>query len=199
MRLSQSNLIYLFLLSLLLLCGCGNAKLFKIAPRTQVEPEKLCCQTVTADVLIAAEPLIDEDKMLATFDGNMMLSGVLPVQVLIENRSSTPIDLRHAQFTIVDSRGRQHKELDSKHALDKMIKYYGINYQRQGALKATLEDLGSVSLTHQSNLGVADRNQGFLYFEFDSGQPPQGLKLLIKRIPAANTKSAIEVDLTRKP
>src|SRR5258705_13918360 len=121
MRLPKSNLIYLFLLSLLLLCGCGNAKLFKIAPRTQVEPQKLCCQVITNEVQIAAEPLIDEDKILATFDGNTILSGVLPVNVLIENRSASPIDLRHAQFIIVDSRGRQHKELDSKRVLSKMV------------------------------------------------------------------------------
>jgi hypothetical protein len=197
MRLSQSNLLWPVLLSLLALCGCGNGKLFKIAPRTQVEPEKLCCQTVTADVLIAAEPLIDEDKMLATFDGNIILSGVLPVSVLIENRSQSPIDLKRAQFVIVDANGKQHKEVDAKQALNKMVSYYGINYQRQGAFKATLDDLSGVSLPHQSSLGVADRVQGFLYFEFNPDLPRQALKLLIKRIPS-NAKSVIEVDLTRK-
>src|SRR5882724_3263696 len=199
MRFRQSNLIAAFLLvSLCLLSGCGNAKLFNIAPKTQVEPDKLCCQVTTADVLIAAEPLLDEDKILATFDGNIILSGVLAVNALIENRSSAPVDLKHSQFIIVDAKGRQHKELDSKHALEKMVKYYQINYRRQGSKEATLTDLTQISLVHQSSLGAGERVQGFLYFEFDPDQPPQGLKLLIKRLPATNTKNTIELDLSRK-
>src|SRR6476646_5211262 len=147
MKFSQSNLVAAFLLvSLCLLSGCGNAKLFNIAPKTQVEPDKLCCQTTTADVLIAAEPLLDEDKILATFDGNIILSGVLPVNILIENRSSAAIDLKRAQFVIVDSKGKQHKELDSKHTLDKMVKFYEISYRRKGSFEATLADLNAIGL-----------------------------------------------------
>jgi hypothetical protein len=199
MTFRQSSLIAAFLLVLLcLLSGCGNAKLFKIAPKTQVQPDKLCCQVTTADVLIAAEPLLDEDKILATFDGNIILSGVLPVNILVENRSSSPIDLKHAQFVIVDSKGKQHKELDSKHTLDKMVRFYGINYRRKGSYEATLADLNAIGLADQSTLGAGDRTQGFLYFDFDQDQSTQGLKLLVKRLPATNSKTAIEIDLSHK-
>ena len=200
MRFTQSNLIAVFVLALLLLvCGCGNARLFNIAPRTEVTPPTLCCEARTPEFRIAAEPLTDEDKILATFDGNIILSGVLPVNVVIENNSISPVDLTHAQFVIVDGKGRQHKELDPKQALDKMVKYYGINYQRQGAYKATLEDLTKLSLTHKLSLGAGSNAHGFVYFDFDKDQPiPSGLKLLVKKYRSANGNQDLEIDFAGK-
>ena len=200
MRFTQSNLIAVILLSLLaILCGCGNAKLFNIAPRTEVTPPTLCCETRTPEFRIAAEPLTDEDKILATFDGNIILSGVLPVSVVVENNSTAPVDFARAQFVVVDSKGRQHKELDPKHALDKMVKYYGINYQRKGAYQATLEDLTKVSLAHKVGLGAGDHGQGFVYFDFQADQSiPPGLKLLVKKFRTANGNKDLEIDFAGK-
>jgi hypothetical protein len=199
MRLPTKPLLILTCLIVSLASGCGNAKLFNIAPRVEVAPDNFCCKTNVSNITVAAEALTDEDKVIATFDGNILLAGVLPVRVLVENHSSSSLDLNRVQFLLVDATGNQYKQLETKKALDRMVGYYGISYQRQGAYKATLEDLTSVSFSTQPPLAANETRQGFVYFAVDPAQGiPQGLKIIVKRLRLVNENKDSEatVDLT---
>lgn len=188
--------MFTLIVSLLLISGCGNARLFNIAQRVEVAPENFCCKTNVGDLFLAADPLTDEDKILATFDGNLLLAGILPIRTLIENRSGAAVDSKRAQFVLVDSSGHQYKELDPKQALKQMVKYYGIQYQRKGSFEKTLTDLNAVSFLKQPPLAASETRQGFVYFAIDATRGvPQGLKLLVKRLRQGNEKKDIDATL----
>ena len=196
MRLLRINLGLTVSLALAV-SGCGSAKLLNIAPRTEVTAEKLCCQTVTAEVLLAAEPFTDEDRLLSEFDGNVLLAGILPVRALIENRSSSPLNLKRADFSLVDGKGKQYKQLDPKHVLNLMVKYYEIGYQRKGSFKQTLDDLNAISLLQEPMLPANEQRQGYMYFSIDPVQPlPPDLRLIVKHLRPANGKKDIDINLS---
>jgi hypothetical protein len=196
MRLPTKPSLILTCLIVSLASGCGSAKLFNIAPRVEVAPDNFCCKANVSNITLAAEPLIDEDKILATFDGNVLLAGVLPVRVMVENHSASSLDLKRAQFILVDTSGHQYKQLETKKVLDRMVGYYGISFQRQGSYKATLADLTAVSFPTQPPVAVNETRQGFVYFAIDPAQGvPQGLKIIVRRLNLASEKKDVEVTL----
>src|SRR5581483_10085102 len=83
----------------LLLTGCGG-KPFNVKSDVRLPALTDAPVADAAGVHMQAAVVRDEDYLLATFDANLILAGLLPVNLTVANQTAAPLDLRKARFTV---------------------------------------------------------------------------------------------------
>ncbi len=182
-------------LLLALLAGCGG-KPFDV--KTSVDLPSLADAPVAESqgLRLQAAALLDEDYLLETFDANLILAGILPVNVTITNRAATPVDLHKARFELRTAEGRTYKAADIKSAFKRLIKYYEISTYSKPAYKESREDFAAYALDTGRPLAMGESRRGMLFFIVPDGVVrASGLKLIGARLDAAQSTSAVELQL----
>src|SRR5205807_2624484 len=88
------------------------------------------------------------DEAVQLFDGNLYLTGIIPVRVALTNLAEQPATITNAQFQLIDQKGTKFKQIKAQDALSRMIKYYGIRYYNV----ALYDDMKARFLTHSITL-----------------------------------------------
>jgi hypothetical protein len=158
------------------LLACGAP--FKVAPTlpaqlpvntsTDTQIDAPSTQIATAGWQISAKQL-DPDQIYDIFGGNLLLAGILPVQLTITNQTRESIDFRPQQCTLTVT-NRQAKLLTPDQALARLVKYYGvrvynIHFYDQMATRFTQQSLTAGVILPGATL------QGMLYFATAANQP----------------------------
>ena len=189
----MSRLLLVFIL--LLLTGCGG-KPFNV--KTEVTlPAIAGAPVVEAQgVRLQAAAVRDEDYLLSTFDANLILAGVLPVNVTLTNRGAQPLDLRKARFQVRVPDGHTYKAADASRAYKQLIKYYGISTYNKGAYKQSREDFAAYLLDLAKPLAMGESRQGMLFFILpDRAIQAAGLNLIGVRLGASGSSGMVELQL----
>ena len=184
-----------FCLTLISLAGCGG-KPFNV--KTQVALPAIADAPVAEaqGVRMQAAAVRDEDFLLATFDANLLLAGILPVNVTITNRTAQPLDLHKARFEVRVLDGHSYKAAEAKRAFKRLIKYYGISTYSKPAYKKSLEDFAAYALDMTRPLAMGESRQGMLFFIVPDGVvQASGLKLIGARLDAHESRSTVELQL----
>ena len=179
----------------ILLAGCGG-KPFDV--KTQVALPAMADAPVAEapGLRMQAAAVRDEDFLLTTFDANLILAGILPVNITITNRTAQPLDLRKARFTVRATDGHSYKAAEAKSAFKRLIKYYEISTYSKPDYKKSLEDFAAYALDLSRPLAMGESRQGMLFFIVpDTVIRAQGLKLIGARLDANESRSAIELQL----
>jgi len=182
-------------LILLLLAGCGS-KPFDV--KTAVKLPALAGAPVaeSSGIRLQAAAVRDEDFLLSTFDANLILAGVLPVNVTMTNHGSQPLDLRKARFELRTADGHTYKAADAGRAFKRLIQYYEISTYSKGAYKQSREDFAAYALDAARPLAMGESRQGMLFFILpDLAIQAAGLKLIGVRLDAGEPKRALELQL----
>ncbi len=178
-----------------LLAGCGG-KPFNV--KTQVALPAVAGAPVVESpaVRLQAAVVRDEDLLLETFDANLILAGVLPVNLTLTNRAAAPLDLRKARFEVRAPDGHSYKAAEAKGAFKRLIKYYEISTYSKPEYKKSQEDFATYALDTARPLAMGESRQGMLFFIVpDRVIQASGLKLIGVRLDAAQPKSAVELQL----
>ena len=167
----------LAVLSVLLTAGCISKPFdVKVVPR--VEPERIGPAETFGPLAVRAEPIWDEDWLLETFDANMILAGVLPVRIDLENATAEPVETKRLKVVATGS----FRHLDSKKARDRVEKYYGITIRSTTGDKIYKADWAANSLDLKTPLGPGEHRQGFVFLEIPRGvSGPVPVRLTLER------------------
>jgi hypothetical protein len=184
-----------FCLTLILLAGCGG-KPFDV--KTQVALPAIADAPVAESqgVRMQAAAVRDEDFLLETFDANLILAGILPVNVAITNQTAQPLDLHKARFEVRAIDGHSYQAAEAKRAFKRLIKYYEISTYSKPAYKKSQEDFAAYALDATRPLAIGESRQGMLFFIVPDGVvQASGLKLIGVRLAAHESRSAVELQL----
>ena len=174
-------------LTLLVLAGCGG-KPFNVKSDVVLPALAGAAVGEAGGVRMQAAAVGDEDYLLATFDANLILAGVLPVNLTVTNQTAAPLDLRKARFEVRSTDGHVYKVADSKRAFARLIKYYGISTYNKSGYKKSREDFAAYAFDTAKPLPMGESRQGMLFFVVPDGViRAAGLKLIGARLGAAES------------
>jgi hypothetical protein len=182
-------------LMFILLAGCGG-KPFDVKTQVALPPLTDAPVGESQGIRLQAAAVRDEDFLLETFDANLILAGILPVNVTITNRTAQPLDLHKARFEVRAIDGHSYKAAEVKPAFKRLIKYYEISTYSKPAYKKSQEDFAAYALDTTSPLAMGESRQGMLFFIVPGGvAQASGLKLIGARLDANESRSAVELQL----
>jgi hypothetical protein len=148
--------------------GCAG-KPFDVKRIRPVAPESLPGAAHLGPVNVRAAAVWDEEWALENFDANVILAGVLPVRVDLENTAASPAEVRKWKFELASATGGRFKRLDAKKAMKKIEGYYGITLRSKSGDALYKEDFRANELAIDTPLGAGERRQGLVFFEIPAG------------------------------
>ncbi|HVF92605.1 MAG TPA: hypothetical protein VNH22_21230 [Blastocatellia bacterium] len=182
-------------IALMLLTACCGGKPFNVKARPEPPPAVAGAVTESQGVSIQAEAVTDEDYLYEVFDANLIMAGILPVRLKIENRSGEALNLKRVKFEVVSS-GRPLKRLDASGAFKRLISFYGISTYSKEGYRESRGDLSSYALLVDAPLAQGETRQGLLFFRVPDDQIRQsGLTLLVKKLKPGRSDAETPVEL----
>lgn len=160
--------IALVFVALLFASGCVS-KPFDVKVLPRVEPERIGAPVASGPLVVRAEAIWDEMWLLEQFDANLILAGVLPVRVDLENVGGEAISTKRIDFEGVDGSGREFEHLDAKKARERIEDYYGVTIRSEVGNELYKEDFAANALDTKRELAPGERRQGFVFLEIPRG------------------------------
>lgn len=151
----------LFALFLLTLSACGG-QLYKVATPAKVAPPPL---TAAENELSVAAKVLTGDESLAQFDANLLLAGIVAVDVRLANRTVAAIPLNTLRWDLNDGGKTLFKLLPPKKALKRVMGFYGNTVYRPDAYQSTYDSYERLALPLATSLEANAEVRGFLFFE----------------------------------
>ncbi|HXG91717.1 MAG TPA: hypothetical protein VNN73_05025 [Blastocatellia bacterium] len=179
--------------SLALACG---GRPFDVKPKPDVAPSVSGPSARLNGITIQAEAVTDEDFLNDTFDANLILAGILPVQVMMKNDAAQPVELKKARFEITAAGNRKFKMLDARRAFKRLISFYEISTYSKDGYKKSEADFSSYAFDTGRPLGAGESRTGMIFFMIaeDYARMPN-LTLAVSRIGDEKNDSTVELKL----
>src|SRR5678816_1882134 len=118
----------LIILILFVLSAC-TGPLYSVAPIPKTNPSD-AIKTASESLEITAAP-ITEERAFRDFDANLLLAGVVGVDVALKNGSQNTI----RPNVVLKSNGGTWKPTSPKSALSRVMKYYGVSFYGKEAYR----------------------------------------------------------------
>jgi len=194
-RASTRRGAFVFTITLIfLITGCGGRP-FNVKTRPDPPPAVRGEVSQAQGVSFQAEALTDEDYLYETFDANLIMAGLLPVRVKIENSSAEALNLKRVRFE-VGSGGRPLKMIDAGRAYKRLISYYGISTYSKGGYRESRDDFSSHALSLTAPLAPGETRQGVLFFQApDDLIRRGGLTFLVSKLKVGKSSPETSVEL----
>ena len=142
-------------------CACGG-QLYKVAVPPKLAPPFLASD---ANGLNAAARALTGDEALGQFDANLLLAGIVAVDVQLANRAQTPAQLAAFNWQLQDSANTLFKPLLPKQALKRVMRHYGNTLYLRAGYAETLANYETLALPLTVTLAAQQELRGFLFFE----------------------------------
>ncbi len=143
--------------------GCAS-KPFNVKVVPRAEPDAISPPSVAGPLSVRAAAVWDEDWLLENFDANLVLAGVLPVRVELENAGGEPVAAKKLDVEVADAGGRELMRLDAAKARRAIERYYELTVRSKSGDKLYKQDFGANALDLKTPLAPGERRQGFLFF-----------------------------------
>lgn len=144
----------------LTLSACGG-QLYKVVTPTKATPPPLAAQE---QGFIAAAQVLTSDELMEQFGANLLLAGVVAVDVRMANRTSSPVVLTNLQWNLGDGGSNLFKLLPPKKALQQVMRFYGNRLYNPGAYQQTHADYEALAFPLTGTLEPQQEHRGFLFF-----------------------------------
>jgi hypothetical protein len=161
-----SSSLYWVCFSILLLTlgaasGCSG-QLYRVGSAPKVSaPEFSSDSSGTENGLVIAAHKLTGDELMGQFDANLLLAGVIVVDVRGRNNEGIA---QFLTFDLRDDAGVIFQRLEPKKALKMVMKYYGNRLYAQAAYQHTLSQYESLALPQSFLLEASAERRGFLFF-----------------------------------
>jgi len=187
----------LMIVSALGLIGCG--KPFDVKPRTTVQPLPAANNAATIagnGLTLSGEIIKDEDYLYDTFDANLILAGILPIRVKLQNAGTEKVEVKDAKFTLLDASNHAFKIMDGEKAYERLRKYYGVKFYNKSGNKEAKKDFSGYELDRKKPLNGNEIREGLLFFQVPNEVINKGnFRLLAKKLNRAHSDSSLELQL----
>lgn len=200
----------LMLLACFLLGGCNSV--FTIRPKNDLPPFESAGRAVAPEIEIEARAFLSDAEVINTFEGNLLLAGIVPVRVRVKNPAGSQLVLSSAQFELASAGGRLFKPLSAKKTFEQLLTYYHIRAYSRGAYANTIGGFEQLALDTRTPLASIESREGFLYFDVppDAQQEldmlvvkewrlNRGEKPLLLRVPLRQNNSPAPHESSRPP
>ena len=94
----------LLLVTILFLTGCASYSA-RSAPVPKLET--LPASASQGEIVIGADPYVQEERQIAVFDGNLVEEGILPIQLFVLNNGTRKVLIRRSDIVLLSSDGNQ--------------------------------------------------------------------------------------------
>jgi hypothetical protein len=185
--------LFVPVLACLALSACSG-QLYKVATPTKSAPPPL---TDGLTGLSVAAKALSGDEAMEQFDANLLLAGIVVVDVRIANRMLDVrfenVPVKQVQYPLLrpelhDSGNTLFKLLTPKQALKRVMSYYGNRFYAKAAYAQTLADYEALALPLTLTLATQEERRGFLFFETKADATNlTGLALTLNGLPAPVT------------
>ncbi|HEV2915893.1 MAG TPA: hypothetical protein VGX92_21610 [Pyrinomonadaceae bacterium] len=170
--------------ALALTAACGGS-LYKVSTRVEA-PLPPTATTARAGALrVRAVPLLTDEESQQLFEANLLLGGLLPVRVEVENESGAEVVLERARFRLRDGAGREWKARSAKQAVSRILDANGVTFYNPSSRREFQERVSAHALDVARPLAPAERRQGLLFFQTpqkEAVESPRGLVLSIEKL-----------------
>jgi hypothetical protein len=172
---------YLIIIGLWLCSGC-SVPLYKVAPVPKNAPI-VAGQMVTADSLeITASALLDDDQAFERFEANLLLAGIVVVDLKLLNRANTATKM--LSFELQDATGKKFSLLKPDKQLKQVMKFEGVRLYPIEGKRQTLEQIEALALPKKLTLAAQEEKRGVLFFHAKQDVAQlRGLVLIVKGTP----------------
>jgi hypothetical protein len=181
MRRSATGASLLFLTIMLGACG---GSLYRVKPVVQA-PVSATTGTATAGgVRLSAAPLLRDEESQGLFEANLLLAGLLPVRVEIENAGGAPLAFKRVRFRLRDESGKEWKYRTAKQAVSRILEDNAVFLYNPNSRAAFERAFQSHTLELQSPL--TDTRRGLIFFQTpkkEAVESPRGLVLTVEGLP----------------
>lgn len=147
----------LIILILIVLSAC-TGPLYNVAPIPRTNPSD-ALKSANESLEITAAP-ITEERAFKDFDANLLLAGIVGVDVTIKNGSQNTM----RPNVVLKSNGGTWKPTSPKSALSRVMKYYGVSFYGKEAYRKTVEAYESVGL-QLTDLSPDEERRGIIFFD----------------------------------
>jgi hypothetical protein len=171
------------------LLGCG--KPFDVKPRVDLPAGQNAAED--HGLKIRAQPITDEDWIYDAFDANLIMAGLLPIEVEISNSGNAAAKIERAKFELKTEDGKKLKPLDPRRAFKRLISYYEINTYNKRMYQQSREDFLSYAIDLQTPLGPGQSRRGLLFFALPAENIRAGRFALSIELP--NGRAKLEIKL----
>jgi hypothetical protein len=156
--LRRVSLIFTVCLSL----SACSVPLYKVAPIPKNSPIE-AGQTATQNSLeVVAAALLDDDKAFERFEANLLLAGILVVDIQLKNQGNSPT--KSLSFEVQDATGKRFQLLSEKKELSNLMKFEGVRVYPILGKQETLEQLAAIALPKKITLAAQEEKRGVLFF-----------------------------------
>jgi len=147
---------------LLVSVACG-ARLYKVAPLPTTTPPEF--SSSSANGFSVGAVVLDGDQSFERFEANLLLAGVIAVDVRVANNTAETIGANAISFELRDSSGVKLKRIAPKKALGAVMKYYGDSFYAKSARQRTRDDYESVALKTATPIAPREERRGIIFFQ----------------------------------
>jgi hypothetical protein len=159
-------------------CGCGRP--FNVQPKVDVPLSSRAARAQLSHATVQADVIRDEDFIHDTFDANLILAGLLPVNIRIENHGSEQLFLKSVRVDLQDDKGARQKRLNAKTAFKRLVSYYEISAYNKYGYKRSQEDFVAYEFDWNRPLGAGAGRSGLLFFAVKPADARGKLVLLLR-------------------
>jgi len=125
------------IIAAILLIGCGPS--YKVKPVSFRAPDAAANAVAVGGALMSAKAFIDAGEAKEAFGFDILKTGMLPVQVVFDNRGPNVLEINGAQTFLEDAQGNLWPILSNKIAYERATRYGDTNEMiKQGAHKGLL-------------------------------------------------------------
>ncbi len=165
--------------------GACSGQLYKVATPPKLAPPPL---TTDATALSAVAKALSGDEALEQFDANLLLAGLVAVDVRLANRTAEPVQIALLRPELHDGGNTLFKLLTPQQALKRVMRYYGNRLYAKAAYAQTLADYEALGLPLTATLAPQEERRGFLFFETKADATTlTGLTLTLNGLPTPIT------------
>ena len=185
------GLVFTFVLS-----ACG--KPFNVQPKPKAMTPSYKASVELNGLRVDAGAVTDEDQLYDTFEANLLLAGVLPVNLKLANTQKENITLKNARFTI-KAQNQTFKSIDAKSAYKRLMKYYSISIYNKAGYKESREDFSSYEINVKNHLAENEQREGLMFFAVpDDVIKGSDLTLVIEKLSKESAKDGLPIELKLK-
>lgn len=161
---SKTFLILGYVLLLAVAGGCST-RLYEVGSVPKVQPADAVSAATPKGLEVSASAIRDDDAAFNLVGGNLPLAGVLAIETRITNQTNQQIKSSNLKFELREASGRKIKQIDSKKALKRLMKYNGIENYLIEAYRNTREDFEELALPRSFILQPGRDVRGILFFD----------------------------------
>lgn len=147
----------LIFLIIVVISAC-TGPLYSVAPIPKNTPSD-AIKSGNESLEITAAP-ITEERAFRDFDANLLLAGVVAVDVALKNGSQNTI----RPNVVLKSNGGSWKPASPKSALSRVMKYYGVSFYGKESYRQTAEAYETVGLK-LADLSPGEERRGIIFFD----------------------------------